>query len=253
MKARFYNNPIMFVGEGEDNSPPATPPEPGETFTQEQVNSMLATAKHKQDEAHKKSSQDSLTQLQMLQTKAKLTTDENTELTTQIEDLQKKVFTSDELMQQAAAKQKKQFDTERSDLTQDRDLWRDRYSEETITRSITDAAASNDAFNTSQVVALIRPQTHLAEIKDEEGSVTGYTPVVTMKIEKDGKPVELELTPAQAVEKMKEDESYFNLFKGKSIGGLSSGNNGSGSGDAKPGSMSMKDYKKHAKQRDAGN
>ncbi len=76
------------------------------TFTQEQVNSILSRERKKVEDTAKKQNQDTLNQLQMLQTKANLSDEEKSDLEGQIAELEKKVFTADEL----SAKERKKLE-----------------------------------------------------------------------------------------------------------------------------------------------
>lgn len=226
----------------------------GTTFTQEQVNSMIAKERRTIEETAKKQNADTLSQLEMLQTKANLSDEEKGELEGQIAELKKKVFTAEELSAQEKKKLQGEYDTQLKEVTGQRDYWQGQFTEATISRSITDEAVKADAFNPSQINAILRPQTRLVEVKDEEGNVKGFTPTVTMKSkDKEGKPIELELTVDKAVAQMKEDQNFFNLFKGKSLDGLGSGNGGGGGGSVNPAEMTMEQYKAHReKEKKAG-
>jgi hypothetical protein len=265
----FYNpaaayRPFTITFEGEDEgagdppagnppagNPPAGNPPATQSFTQEQVNSFVAQERRKVEEAAKQQNADTLNQLKMLQTKANLSEEERTGLESQISELNKKVFTAEELAGQERKKLNDQHKAQLDELTADRDGWQGRFTEATISRNITDAAVKHDAFNPNQIVAVIRPQTRLTEVKDEDGNVLDYAPMVTMKsLDKDGKPIELELTVDKAVEQMKENEAFFNLFKGKTLDGLGAGNNGQGS-NVDTSKMTMDQYKAYRKKEKA--
>ena len=61
----------------------------------------------------------------------------------------------------------------------------------------------------------------LAEVLDSEGKPTGkLEPKVRYQAnDKEGKPVTLDLSPAEATKRMKEEEEYLNLFRGEGAGG----------------------------------
>jgi len=222
-------------------------------FTQEQVNSIIAKERKKIEEAAKQQNADTLNQLQMLQTKANLSDEEKAELEGKIATLEKQVFTADELSAKERKKLQAEYDQKLEEVTGQRDYWQTNFTEATISRSITDEAVKAEAFNPSQINAILRPQTRLEQIKDEEGNVKGFVPTVTMKSTgKDGKPVELELTVEKAIAQLKEDQNFYNLFKGKSLDGLGSGNGGGG-GSVDTSKMTMEQYKAHRdKEKKAG-
>jgi hypothetical protein len=223
------------------------------TFTQEQVNSILSRERKKVEDTAKKQNQDTLNQLQMLQTKANLSDEEKSDLEGQIAELEKKVFTADELSAKERKKLQAEYDQKLDEVTGQRDYWQNNFTEATISRSITDEAVKAEAFNPTQINAILRPQTRLEEIKDEEGNVKGYNPIVTMKSkDKEGKPIDLEVPVDKAIGLMKDDEAFYNLFKGKSLDGLGAGNGGGG-GSVDPSKMSMEQYKAHRdKEKKAG-
>ncbi len=223
------------------------------TFTQEQVNSILSRERKKVEDTAKKQNQDTLNQLNMLQTKANLSDEEKSELEGQITELEKKVFTADELSAKERKKLQGEYDAKLDEVTGQRDYWQTNFTEATISRSITDEAVKAEAFNPSQINAILRPRTRLEAVKDEEGNVKGYNPIVTMNSkDKDGKTIDLEVPVDKAIGLMKDDEAFFNLFKGKSFDGLGA-SNGGGGGSVDPSKMSMEQYKAYRdKERKAG-
>jgi hypothetical protein len=191
------------------------------TFTQEQVNSMVANARKEQETAARKENQQLLSKVKMLETKATLTEEEKNEYQQTIDTLEKRAFTAEELKEQETQRLANEHQEAVESLTGERDLWRNRFTEATIHRSITDAAVQHEAFNTSQIVALLQPTTKLVEQRGENGEITGLVPEVSFSdTDKEGNPVTLALTPAKAVELMKEKKEFLNLFKGKHLGGL---------------------------------
>ena len=129
--------------------------------------------------------------------------------------------TKEEQSKRAAAKLAEKHQTEKEVLTADRDYWKQSYTKSTIERSITDAAASNNAFSPKQIVAILGRETSLIDVLDGEGKPTGaLEPKVRFQSkDKDGKSVTLDLTPADAVKRMKDEEEYLNLFRGEGSGG----------------------------------
>lgn len=204
-----------FEGEGDQSKAPVT-------YTQEQVDKMLGEQKESQKQA--------LSKLQMLEQRVKLTEAEKIEHEKTVEDLRKKVFTSEELREQEIKKRDAEYRKNLDATSGERDAWRNRYSGEKITRAITDAAVTGDAFNPAQIVALLGGNSVLEEIKNEDGQVIDYVPMVQFKtVDKEKKPVTLALTPQQAIERLKGDASYFNLFKSTMKDGLGGGNGAKGS------------------------
>lgn len=184
---------------------------------QKELNRILAAEKKK----HKKLVQKAVEEANALRSKAKLTANERAELDGRLELIQNELRTKEEQAKRAAQKLKEKHKTEKQALQADRDTWRNLYTESTIERSITDAAASNNAFSPKQVVAILGPNTTLVPTLDEEGQPTSILePKVRFSTkDKDGKPVTLDLSPADAVKRMKEEEEFLNLFRSEGSGG----------------------------------
>ena len=211
-------------------APKAEPPKTGtngdnqqkkSTFNEEQqreINRILAAEKKK----HQKLVQQAVDEANALRSKAKLTATERSELDNRLEQIQNEMRTKEEQAKRAAQKLKERHQTEMQSLTADRDTWRQRFTESTIERSLTDAAAGANAFSPRQIVAILGPNTSLVDKLDEEGKPTGIMePKVRFHTKnKEGKPVTLDLSPIDAVKRMKDEEEYLNLFRGEGTGGV---------------------------------
>jgi len=200
-------------------------------FSQEHVNAILAKDRRKHQSAVTKL----MSEFDALKSKSSMTAQERTELEERLQEVQKNLLTKEELAKDRMTKLEKQHKEAVGVLTSERDSWQHRFTESTIARSLVDAAAENDAYSPEQILAILRPSTRLVEALDDEGKPTGeMIPKVTFKDIKDKKPITLELTPAEAVKKMRDIDRYLNLFKGEGVGGLGLQNrNSSGKVDLK--------------------
>ena len=199
--------------------PPAPPPaDPPKSFTQEQLNKILAEEKRK----HQTNNKAILEEIDALKTRSNLNADEREALDTRVTELNRQLLTKEELAAEDKKKLNDEHKTEIERLTGERNDWENRYTESTVMRSITDAAVVNNAYNPEQVVAILRPLTQLAEDVDAEGKPTGslISKVLFPDVDKDGKRVTLDLTPTEAVKRMSEMDKYMNLFKSDGTGGL---------------------------------
>jgi len=192
----------------------------GVEFTPEQqgaLNAILAQEKR----SHQKLTQKALDEAQAAAKMAQLTTQQRKELEQRLGQLQDEMLTKEELAKKQAERTRQTFEEQIKGLSTERDSWQHRFTESTIQRSITDAAASNNAFSPGQIVAILGTQTRLVEVLDQQGKPTGkLEPKVKFSdMDKDGAPVVLELSPKEAVKRMKEMEEYLNLFKGEGTGG----------------------------------
>ncbi len=219
---------------------------PPKTFTQEELNSILAKEKRSFEERNQKLIND----LKAIQESASMTAQEKQNLETQIEELQKVTMTKEELAQREQAKAKKLYEDNLKTLEAEATSWRSRYSRETIARAITDEAIIAGGFAPSQFVEILEKRSKLAPILGEDGKPTGnfITKVSFDDIDKDQKPVTLELTVPETIKRMKEIPDRFgNLFKSGANGGVGGSNNSSG---YKPGAV-VKDQKSWREQRES--
>lgn len=204
---------------GAGGDPAAGAGTPPKTFTQDQMNKILADDRRKNQAKQK----ELLTQLEQLQQTARLTDDERNNLNAQVEELRLQTTTAEERARTALDKQKKDYDVKVTTLTTERDEWRNRYTETAIGHEITNAAVTQEAFSPGQIAAMLRPNTRLTEELDGTGKPTGrLIPKVKFEAsDKDGQPIVLDLTVPEAVKRMKETPDVFgNLFKSTAQGGL---------------------------------
>lgn len=194
----------------------------GGTFTQAQVNEMMAKDRRKHQEQTKKA----MAEVEALRSKARLTTEERDDLDKRMQELQDQLLTKEELAKKEQERLRKDHENKLKEVASERDSWKNRYTDSAIVRSITDAAGKHDAYRPQQIVALLQSKTRLAEVRDDEGNPTGnFKPEIRFDdVDKEGKPVTLTLTPDEAVKRMREMEDYLNLFKGEGVGGLGQNN-----------------------------
>lgn len=215
---------------------------------QSKVNAILAEEKRKYQEQQRKMAQE----LENLKNSASLTAKEKEDLQARLDELNNSLLTKEELAKQERDKQEKKYQTDLTKVTQEMSTWRDRYTNESIVRSITDAASANDAWSTEPIVALLRPNTKLVEEKDDDGKPTGnLIPRVKFQGEdKEGKQVTLDLTVPEAVKQMKDlPNRYGNLFKSAASGGLGSAAGAASSGRLPdPRKMTMEEYMKDGRK-----
>ena len=194
------------------------------TFTQEDVNRMLAADRRKSEDKLNKT----LEELEAQRAKSSLTAAERTELDSTIEGLKDTMMTKTQLAEKEASKSKKAHEKALTELSESRDQWQSLYTTSTIERAIVDASSTgeNAAFNPSQVVAILKPNTRLVEALDSDGEKTGLlVPSVKWQdVDKDGKPVTLDLAVPEVIKRMREQDQYLNLFKGDKTGGAGSNN-----------------------------
>ena len=220
-----------------------------ERFTQEQVNTFVAEEKRKTQDRQKKL----IDELKDAKKASSITSEERSQLEQRIEDLQSASMTAEEKQNRATEKAKKEYATRVDDLTTERDTWQVKHAQLMIDTAITKAAASEKALYTEQIAALLVPKTKLMESLDSDGKPSGvYAPKVAFPdVDKDEKPIVLELTVPEAVKRMKELPQYGNLFEGDKRGGIGSTGNQSGTkiDIAKIAATDQAQYRKLRKER----
>lgn len=194
-------------------------------FNQDDVNTILAKEKRRTQDVQKRLAE----QLETAKKDAALSDDERNELSKQVDELQTKYMTVEELSKQAADKAKGQHDHAVKDLTTERDAWKQRYTTAMIDIEITQASIANKAVAAEQIAAMLRPTTRLTEKLGEDNKPNGLfeSRVAFSDTDKDGKAITLDLTVADAVKRMSELPVHGNLFvNGKASGLGGSGNSG---------------------------
>lgn len=232
-------------GEGQQTAATGTPEPTEKTFTQAQVDDIV----QKRLSRNKAEADKQAAELKNLKETARLTTEEKESLQLQIDDLQTRYMTKEEL----AAKEKKELE---QNLTQkleaatgESNTWKNRYETSTINRALTDAAVSAEALVPAQIVALLKDNTRLVEELSEDGSKTGnLVPQTKIKgVDSEGNPVDLDLPCMEAVKQMKELATNANLFKSGKTGGVGQQNVDTTPGGS-PDLTSYEAYVKHRKE-----
>lgn len=198
----------------------------GKKFSQDDVNKFVADEKRKL-----KIAQDKLVaELEAVRSKATLGAQDKEELEARIEAIKSESMTKEELLKQEKDRGEKKLKADLDAKAKEADTWKTRFTQATITRSITDAAIANDAFSPKQIVAQLVTNTRLVEELDESNKPTGeyVAKVKITETDKDGKPVTLDLPVTEAVKKLSENTDFANLFKGKGTGGTGGQNRGGG-------------------------
>jgi hypothetical protein len=191
------------------------------TFTQEEVNELLA--KNKRTLQAKLSAAEKAHQ-QLLENKH-LTEDERTRLETSLEELRSASRTKE----QQLIHEKKQLEERLSNQLKEAQekvtkTWQ-MYENSTIERALLDAAMANEAYNPDQVATLLRRSAKLVEKKDEQGKSLGAFEVMVELADQHaetGEAITTTRTPDAAVKRMKELKQNLNLFKSGVVSGLGS-------------------------------
>lgn len=243
-------SPFESVFEGEVTDPPVgdnppagdNPPSADDKnkaakvkLTHEQqafVNSVVAEERRK---AQAKNDQ-LITQLETERNRVGTTSAEKQQLEERIEALKAEFTTKDELKAREVNKKVQELEAKNRQLEVEGSTWKQRYDRDRKRIDLTQAAATEKAYNPRQVVNELFNNSRLVEVVGEDGKPTGEfeTRVKIQTVDKEGKPVTLDLDPVGAVRQLKEIAEYANLFISPATGGLGGGNLGRGGPGSKP-------------------
>ena len=213
-------------GEGDPGAEREGDPSAGgeatpKTFTQEQVNKILAEDKRK----HKAQLEKTERQLQELLESKNLSEAERAKAEEAREDILKQLRTKEEQAKIDKKKLETEYEARLAQAEKRATEAEQKYERSTVERALTDAAIEADAFNPSVLVTYLRGDTKI----DANGKVMVNVPMTL----EDGTIEPGLMTPAEAIKKMKEDpERFGGLFKSNVVSGVG-GSSGTGTGTGK--------------------
>jgi len=219
------------------------------TFTQKQVNDMMAKEKRKFQEQN----QALVKELEAFKSKTKLSAEERAELEARIEQLKDQTLTTEQLAKKSAKKLRDDYENQIKGLTEDRDTWKTRYTESSIAQAIRSAATEAGAYRANQILSILRPQTQLSEVL-VDGEPTGeLEPRIKFHDKnEEGKDVVLDLTPIEAIKRMKEMDDFANLFVVDGRPGFGQDKGGGGGEDVDMAKLAKENPAKYRKLRREG-
>lgn len=215
-----------------DPDPNAKPPEPAKTLSQAEVDEII---KKRLGEERKKFDTERKADLERM---AKLETDAaaKADLEKQIEELNSRYKTKDELAADALKKERTETAEKLKKAEVERDTWRKKFEEQTLLTQLQGAASKKskgadgkdvELHNPNQFVAFIRPLARLAD-KIVDGKPTGE---VEARVKMTIKGKELDLSPDEAIKQASEDPDYHHWFKSGVVGGLGASGGKQGTGN----------------------
>jgi len=182
------------------NEPPPAPPE--KTFTQEDVNRLLATNK-RELQSKLEASLAKLNELEKV--------GDPLALKAKIEELSTSLMTKEEIAKKEQEKLQKKYEEDLVRQKTEAESWAQRYKQSRIKESIAQAAAQHNAYNAAQLEMLLAPTAKVVEKTDADGKGLGEFEV-KLPVQVGDKV--LELPASEAVAKMRENTAVFgNLFK----------------------------------------
>jgi len=214
----------------------------GKTFSQAELNRILAEDRRK----HQAQLKEQAEKLEAVLKSSQLTEQDRKALQENLVSVQGQLRS----VEAQAAKEKQEleqsYQARLADVEKKATTWESLYRESTIQRSLQDAAMKNDAWQSSQIVTILKPMTKLVEGVDPVTKrPNGSYEVRVEMMDVNPKTNELELmvrSPEEAVRRMKElPDQYGNLFKSGVVSGIGSG---SATGGVAPGQGGKIDVRK---------
>jgi hypothetical protein len=196
----------------------------GKTFTQDQVNHLIATDRRKLEDALKKTEK----QYQDLLSSQSLTEQERKALQANLEMVQGQLRSKEEQLQVEKRQIEETYAGKLQEMEKKATHFETLYRDSTIERALQDAAVKHEAWSPSQVVTLLRGQAKMLEVTDAKtGKLTGkYNPMVEMASVNSatGEVETTAYTPEDAVKRMKDDkDTWGNLFRSGVVSGIGAG------------------------------
>lgn len=237
---------VYFNDNPQSPPPPASPPPPppanDKTFTQADVDRIVAERVKKA----KESNAQLISELEEFKKSKGLTQEQLDNLTSRIESLQREGLSKEELhkadMEKMAKKAKKELD----ELSGDREAWKGRYTKLLIDSQVTKAAIDHKAASIRQILDMLVPKIKLVPSIGADGKPTGEMEAkVSIQAMKDDQEITLEdLSIDTAIKTMRDTpQLYGNLFTVDGKPGLGLGNQGTGGAGGKdPSKMTEEEY-----------
>ena len=225
----FLNAPEILCYDGEEDAAAAAAaaadpadPTPDKKFSQDDLNKFLAEDRRKH-EAKLKTLETSYEK--RLEDKS-IDAEGRQQLEVELEDLRSQFRTKEQQAEHEKKLQAAEYETKLTASQEAAQWYQGLYTDFVIENSIKDAATAHEAFNDAHIVGLLRPNTKLQDVLDENGNATGkLAPVVKFQdVDAEGKAIERSLSPADAVKRMKElPHTHGCLFRANVVSGVGQG------------------------------
>lgn len=192
-------------------------------FTQDELEKVLKERLTREQEKHREKQAELLQRLESLEKTAQLTDEERSALQQRIEELRSESLSTEEKLGREIKKLQEDLDVTRTTMAKSVDKWQRQYFDFRIDNELMDAALKNDARTPAQLVSLLKQQTAVKEVVDDQGRPTGRFEVRTTitDYKEDGTPFQVERKPHEAVARLAEmPEIWGNQFNSKVSAGL---------------------------------
>lgn len=230
--------------------PPPPPPPVIKTFTQEQVNAMLAENKKNLQ----KQNTELVTQLEALRENVNLSAKEKEELDLRIQTLSQQHLTEQQKVALELDSTKKKLKETAETLSNEANQWKGAFQNVMVQNAVLAGASQHKAASAEQMLDLLSGKAKVVQELDAEGKPTGKflvkLPVKTIDA-KTKQPTIVELDAVEAIGKLREDPANANLFlfDGKAgHGGNNHNNNQTADGTPDFSKMTPVEYRKWKKE-----
>ncbi len=228
---------VTPVAKAKNDTPPVLP--------QEKVNKLLAEERRKNQEKIRKLT----AEMESFRKNASMTEAEKAELATRLDELNSTLLSKEEIAAKRLKEAKEKAATELETAKQKAQLWQGRFERSLIERTILDAAGPEAVFP-AQFIPVLAPHARVVEKTDDAGHPTDEFEVkVKIKsTDSKGNEVVLDLPVNDAVQDLKKQPTWQNLFKSAFTAGTGFTPGEKGPGTAKDfTNMSPEEYRKHRK------
>lgn len=218
--------------DGEEGGTAGTGGEATKTYSQEEFDRHMGGLRKKYESqvSQLKTAQEQLAeQLRAAQQNPGLSDEEREAYAARIDALEQSYLSKQQLSERNAVKKEKELQSLIENLQAENGRWRGSYQDEVVRNQIYLDTSRLDGVDPEQFARILGPDISWKEIPLEDGNGTSYEPRVKFAdTDKEGKPVTVELTIRQAMERMKELDRYSNLYKSGVKSGVGGGPNSGG-------------------------
>lgn len=229
----YFRKPFVTAYEGESDGATTEPApvatvvtEPkgqvadgkGKTFTQVELDNIVK----ERVEREKKVQKELVDKLSQLEQGHTLSVDERKKLQERITELNNEFMSKEAKAAKDLKGWEEKYNSDTTRLSKEKEKWQQDYFSYKMETELTEAALSNKARKPEQLVRLLKQDSKIKEVLDDKGNPTGIfeTKVTVREKKEDGTYFTVELSPAQAMAKLRENtEEWGNQFNSETKDG----------------------------------
>lgn len=226
--------------------------DPPKTFTQADIDRLIGQTRKEEQ----KKFEDLKTYIEQMQERLKISEADREKSQQEILEIQTAKLTEKQKLELDLQNWQKKHKNDTEKLTGEATTWRERYEQQLLDTAVAGAANTHGAFSKDQLLAMFK--LYGARVKPQvvDGKETGFfeTRVTFPDKDKEGKPIQVDLTIEDAVKRMTELPEYQNMFKpnqNEGTGGRNSGGSKGSATIAAAANLGPNDFEAYEKMRDA--